>query len=381
MKDSYSERLAKYIFILITLTIVGTICWYFRNIIAYIILAAILTLLSNPLYKWLGKVKIRGKHLPSWLGAILSLLAVFIIAGAVITTLIPLLRDVSHDVSKANINNIAQAAAIPLANFNSWIIHTFPKAGADFRIEAVVLEQLQGLLDFGTFSSMVGSVTSFIANLGIALFATIFIGFFFIKSPGLVTSIITAFVPDRYEHRVRASINKIGVLVSRYFVGLVIEVLGVALINFLGLSLVARMGLKYSLGIAFMTGMLNIIPYIGPLIGYVLGVSLSLVIKYACVTSYGIGVGLLPFILIVLGILLFTQLIDNYVFQPLIFSNSVNVHPLEIFIVFLMAGRIGGIAGMLAAIPAYTVLREIAKQFLGNVKAVRMLTGPTDKEE
>ena len=276
---------------------------------------------------------------------------------------------------------MAQAAAAPLKNFNSWIISTFPSVGSDFRIESVVLEQIKNIFDLGTVTNVVGSLTTFVANLGIAIFAVIFIAFFFIKSPGLASSIITAFVPDTYENKARESINKTGVLITRYFVGLVIEVLGVSLLNFLGLLLIARMGFEYSLGIAFMTGVLNIIPYIGPLLGGVLGVSMSIIIKYACVTSYGINVGILPFILILAGIFIFTQMIDNYVFQPVIYSNSVHVHPLEIFIVFLIAGHIGGIVGMFAAIPAYTVIREIAGQFLGNVKAIRMLTSSGEKGE
>lgn len=379
--NKYSEKLARYIIILITLAIVGTICWYLRNIIGYIILAALVALLSTPICNLLDRINIKGHKCPKWLSAIISIIAIFAIVAGIIFTIVPLIKNVANDISAANIDNMAQAAAAPLKNFNSWIISTFPSVGSDFRIESVVLEQIKNIFDLGTVTNVVGSLTTFVANLGIAIFAVIFIAFFFIKSPGLASSIITAFVPDTYENKARESINKTGVLITRYFVGLVIEVLGVSLLNFLGLLLIARMGFEYSLGIAFMTGVLNIIPYIGPLLGGVLGVSMSIIIKYACVTSYGINVGILPFILILAGIFIFTQMIDNYVFQPVIYSNSVHVHPLEIFIVFLIAGHIGGIVGMFAAIPAYTVIREIAGQFLGNVKAIRMLTSSGAKRE
>lgn len=378
MGEKYTEKLAKFIYLLIILAIIATICWYFKDVIIYIILAALVALLSRPVFKLMGKVRIKGKGMPAWLCAAFAMIVVFFVIVGLLTTIVPLLRGVAQDISTANLNNMAQAITVPLTDLNNWIIRTFPKVGYDFKIENVLLKQIQSLNGMGTVSTMVGSVTSFVAKLGIAVFAVMFISFFFIKNPNLTTSIVTAFVPDRIEGKVRQSLSSIGVLVSRYFVGLVIEIVGVALINFLGLMFIARMGFRYSIGIAFMTGLLNIIPYIGPLFGGVLGVSLSLIIKYACATSYGLNVGVLPFILILAAIFIFTQFIDNYIYQPLIYSNSVKVHPLEIFIVFLIAGQIGGIVGMFAAIPAYTVVREIAKEFFGDVKAIRMLTSIKD---
>jgi len=134
------------------------------------------------------------------------------------------------------------------------------------------------------------------------------------------------------------------------------------------------MGLRYSIGIAFLTGILNLIPYIGPFIGYILGISLSLVIKYACASAFGLAVSFPVFLVVIMGVLLFTQIIDIYIFQPVIYSTSVKVHPLEIFIVFLVAGELGGIIGMLVAIPAYTVVREIAKQFFPDSRFVKLIS-------
>ena len=177
------------------------------------------------------------------------------------------------------------------------------------------------------------------------------------------------------------SFREIGELISRYFIGLISEILGVSLLNFLGLFFIARMGLRYSVGIAFMTGLFNVLPYVGPLIGGVLGLALTLMIKYVCATSMGIAVGLPAFIAIVVGIFVFTQLVDNYVYQPLIYSNSIKAHPLEIFIVILAAGTAAGVLGMLVAIPGYTVARVIAIKFFGDVKAIRMLSGRSDKTQ
>ena len=72
------------------------------------------------------------------------------------------------------------------------------------------------------------------------------------------------------------------------------------------------------------------------------------------------------------------QLLDNFILQPQIFSASVKAHPLEIFICVLVGAKIGGILGMVLAIPVYTVLRVIAKVFLSEFKIVQKITGGMD---
>jgi predicted PurR-regulated permease PerM len=75
-----------------------------------------------------------------------------------------------------------------------------------------------------------------------------------------------------------------------------------------------------------------------------------------------------------------THLIDNIVFQPVIFSNSVKAHPLEIFVVVLASGFAAGIPGMIFGIPAYTVMRVFAREFFNNFKAIQKLTSSLSPE-
>ena len=154
--------------------------------------------------------------------------------------------------------------------------------------------------------------------------------------------------------------------------------LGVALIDFLGLWLIARLDFSYAIGIAFIAGLLNVIPYVGPLIGEGLGVVFGIVLKLG--TGAGLDVNLWVFALIILAIMLTAQFIDNFVYQPLIYSTSIKAHPLEIFVVLLMAGHIGGTLGMLVAIPAYTVVRVIAIRFFYKYKVIQRLV-PNLSEE
>ena len=125
-----------------------------------------------------------------------------------------------------------------------------------------------------------------------------------------------------------------------------------------------------------MAGVLNVIPYIGPLIGICFGLTLGVVL-HLDVAFYSEMLPMLAYMAIVMMI---TQLIDNLVFQPFIYGNSVHAHPLEIFLVILMAGSLAGIPGMILAIPAYTVLRVVLKEFFHKYKLVKKLTHSLDEE-
>ncbi|MBR4095217.1 MAG: AI-2E family transporter, partial [Bacteroidales bacterium] len=94
------------------------------------------------------------------------------------------------------------------------------------------------------------------------------------------------------------------------------------------------------------------------------------------VSLYGVSGETVLGLLIVklVAVFVVTHIIDVFIFQPYIYSNSVKAHPLEIFLVILLAGNIAGILGMLVAIPAYTVLRVFAKEFFSNFKLVQRLT-------
>jgi predicted PurR-regulated permease PerM len=228
-------------------------------------------------------------------------------------------------------------------------------------------------------TSLLGSVASAVSGIAIGLFATLFISFFFIKDEYLFGRIVGSLVPDRIEPNVGKTIHEIDFLLSRYFVGLTIEILGVALVDFFGLWAIARLPFSYAIGIAFIAGILNVIPYVGPLIGEVIGVVLGVIIKYG--TGAGLDVNLWIFALVVFAVMMAAQLIDNFIYQPLIYSTSIRASPLEIFTVLLAAGHIGGMLGMLVAIPAYTVLRVIASRFFYHLKPVRRLMPDRTEED
>ena len=372
-----TERLAGYVIKLGGLAIILALCFLFKNVLAYIIIAFVVSLIGRPIMHLLRKIRIKKHSLPDWLLAVLTIALILAFLTLVVTQMIPLVSSIIKDASA--IQNSSYFESNPIDKLNVWLIGMFPNLGRDFDITAVLLTNLKDVVDFGRVSGIVGSVASMVTSTFVALFSVVFISFFFLKDDNLFERIICALVPDRHEVNVGKTLNDIKQLLSRYFAGLVIEMLGVAVIDFLGLWLIARLNFSYAIGIAFIAGLLNVIPYVGPLIGDFIGVVFGIVLKLG--TGAGLDVNIWIFALIILAIMLTAQLIDNFIYQPLIYSTSIKAHPLEIFIVLLMAGHIGGAVGMLVAIPAYTVVRVVAIRFFYRYKAIKRLIPDLSEED
>ena len=122
--------------------------------------------------------------------------------------------------------------------------------------------------------------------------------------------------------------------------------------------------------IAFLCAVLNIIPYIGPLIGTVLALTLTLLSNLG--TDF--KTEMLPTAIYVMIGFMVVQLIDNNISQPIIFSNSIKSHPLEIFLVILIFGLLFGVFGMIVAVPIYTVLKVIGKEFFPDNQIIKIFT-------
>lgn len=375
-KKSNTELLAGWIMNVAVLGVILGLCWYFRSVLVYILAAFVVSLLGHPLMELMRKIKVRGKQLPDALLAVITILVILGVLSFTVTQIIPVVLHIVREASVMNTQNVPYNSIIN--QVNEGIRGLFPSLGPKFNVVTALLEQIRSVMSVTNVTSFLGSVASVTAGIVVGVFSIVFISFFFIKDDNLFCKIISALVPDSMEESVEKTLSEIVHLLSRYFLGLVIEVAGVILVDFLGLWLIARIGPQYALGIAFIAGVLNVIPYVGPLIGEVIGVLLCVVLKYGA--GIGLGVPIWAFAIIVFGVMMLAQLIDNFVYQPLIYSTSIKSTPLEIFIVLLIAGKMGGTLGLLMGIPVYTVLRVIAARFFYKHKAVRRLMPDIEKE-
>ena len=178
-----------------------------------------------------------------------------------------------------------------------------------------------------------------------------------------MSSFVLSVVPDRMKHSVGDMMEKTRNLLSRYVIGLFVQQ---SLIFIFTLILLLSFGIQNPFIIAFLVALLNVVPYLGPLMGGTLLVVLSMLSNLSMPVA-----DLLPTTLWILFGFICIQLVDNFVSQPVIFSNSVKAHPLEIFTVILVGGIL---LGMIIAVPSYTILRIIAKEFFWDSKIVRAFT-------
>lgn len=358
----------KYALGVVALIVAVFFSWYFFSIIVYILVAAVISFIGRPIIDLLGKVKFRGYHLPNGLKAGLTVLCLWLLFILVFSTIIPLAIREFQSLGNVSVTNIVSQLESPIEDAGRFL-KRYGLMEENEDVNTVITNGVSDLLNVARLKTWFGSVAGTVSSIFVAVFSITFILFFFLKDSRLFSGMVMAVIPSRFEEQARNALDSIQKLLVRYFVGLLLEVFGVMTLNTLGLTIV---GLDFSnaVVIGLVAGVLNVIPYIGPLIGICFGLAVGVVLHLNMEFYHQ----MLPILIYMTIVMLLTQLVDNVVFQPFIYGNSVHAHPLEIFLVILMAGSLAGIPGMILAIPSYTVLRVILKEFFNKYKLVKKLT-------
>jgi len=360
------NKTLRYVLSILGFLLVIYLFWYFRNIVTYIIIAAVISFIGQPLVHLLDRIKIGRITFPHTLSCIITLFALLGIFCLFVALFVPLIVYEAEIISKIDYVTIGKSLEQPLASIQAFL-STYGILPPGKTIETELVTRMHSLIDIATFSSFFQNLLNITGSLIIGIFSVIFIGFFFLKDEHLFYNGIMLIVPLRYQEETTRILNESKHLLSRYFIGLCLEIVLFGVFIMIGLTI---LGVKNPLIIAFLAGLLNIIPYVGPLIGAVIGIVLgvagSLQAGYSAYAS--------NLILLIALVFLITKFIDDYVFQPVIYSKSIKAHPLEVFLVILIAGSLAGIVGMILAIPVYTLVRIIAKEFLSGFRIVQKLT-------
>jgi predicted PurR-regulated permease PerM len=328
--------------------------------------AGVLSLIGEPFIKLLLKIEVKQKSLSRGVAASFTIFGLLAFFGGVVTAFIPMVADEARKLSNININEVLANIQSPIQSAQDYI-NQFKLTEEPIVIENEVKSFLTGIFDLSDLGNSLSYVAGLTGEIFIAFFAITFITFFFLKDQGLFKGMIMTMVPSGYEERFGKVLSKSKELLTRYFIGIIVQVAIVMTIISIGLTIV---GIDNAILIGFLAGLFNVIPYIGPMIGAALGIIIGLSTNATGLDMTGI-LWLTGKMMIVFGIM---QTLDNVVLQPLIYSQSVKAHPLEIFLVILMAGNVAGIAGMILAIPAYSIGRVFVGEFFNQFKVVKALT-------
>ena len=347
-------------------TAVGALLWYFREVVVYILISAVFAIIGRPFVGLLCKIRVKRFALPRWFAAAVTLLLLWVIIGGLLSLIVPLVAGKIYELSSLDLRSALEGVETPLERLQNSISTIFALPETHFSISDIIVSSLRRFLNYDTVNAVVSSIINTGMSAVVVVFSVSFITFFFLKEDGLFSQMVSAMFPDKYAENVHRAIDKVSLLLSRYFTGLLTESLIISTIIAIVLFLFG-MNIEDACFIAVIMGMLNMIPYAGPAVGVLVSIFIGVVSPIdGCTIAYTLAV--------IMGTICVVKGIDDFVLQPTIYSSKVSAHPLEIFIVILKAGSVGGIVGLLVAVPSYTVLRVFAKEFFSEVSLVRKLT-------
>ena len=326
-----------------------------QTVIYYLLIAAVVSLIGRPIVQLLKRIKFGNTF--SSVSTIAILMTTFF---GIVSLLLPVIFEQAKNLSLLNVNAF-EATATKLMNELSIYLREY---GIDLQswVDRSLAE-----VDYSFLPDAINTVLNGLSGFTIGVFSVIFISFFFLRDSGLLERMVMVFVADKNVKRVEKSILSIKNLLSRYFIGLLVQITVLFIIYTLVLLI---FGIPNAVTIALVCALLNIIPYLGPIIGTVLIIFLTMTSNLdASFASVTLPKTIYVFIGFTVG-----QLIDNFLTQPYVFSTSVKSHPLEIFIIILVGGLLFGPLGMIIAVPSYTALKVIFKEFYAHNKIVKALT-------
>lgn len=349
-----SSNVKRVILIIIVLAAFCAMLWYFTDIFVYMFIALILAILGSPLVKLLQKIRIGKLQLPNSVAAGITLAVIVAIIGAIINMLIPLvsyeIRQLQSIDFTAFFDNIDKTSR----QVERWLRHKH-LVSRDFNLAKLVTNRVIEFVSSLHVSSIFGDIIGVVASIFICLFSVLFMTFFALKDDSVFWTMIKKFIPITLRDNFDNILNETKQQLRRYFFGVFLEMVFVGVLDGL---ICFILGVPNALLIGVIGGLLNIVPYVGPLIACGSSVAIG---AYATLTTGDASVT--PVIIKILAAFLTVKGIDDFILQPNIYGKSVNAHPLEIFIVILIAGKVGGVWGMLFGVPAYSLLRIIVREF------------------
>lgn len=345
--------------------------WYFRNIVVYILVSGVLSIMGRPLVDLLCRIRLGRWTFPRALSALITLVIIWGIISLFFIIFVPLVTSQINYFSSIDSGKIVQLFEEHLSKAENFFRSINKEITNEISLQDFFTSKVAEVLNINMIQNFLGSLIGILGNVLVALFSISFITFFFLKDQHLFFESILMWVPDKYTENFSRALYSIKKLLTRYFIGILIQSTCIMILIDIGMT-IAGIDFQQALVMGLILGILNVIPYVGPWLGLFIAIIMG-------VASH-INQDFIPLIYYMIIVEAITHLIDNVVFQPVIFSNSVRAHPLEIFIVILAAGFAAGVPGMILGIPTYTVIRVFAREFFYNFKAVQKITSSLNPE-
>lgn len=315
--------------VLVALLIVAL--YIIRDIILTLVVAMLLASAMDPLVEWLY----HRTRFPRGLSVILVYLIFISLVGLIIYFVIPAMVTQFHELA-GNLGSVKEA----LASRTSLLTR--------------VLDQLGITSGFSEIGKQFTKITSsfFATTLGvftgiIQIIATLAISFYLISSENGMKNLIKSLVPFKHKAYAVALTEKVEKKIGRWLLGQLILSGFIFLLTLIGLS---ALGVKFALALALLAGLLEIVPYLGPILSAVPAVFVAFVQSP-------------PLALFVVLLYIVVQQIENYVLQPKVMGKTVGANPVVILLAILIGFKLAGILGMLLAVPIVATVSVFISDF------------------
>ncbi|TKK64329.1 AI-2E family transporter [Ilyomonas limi] len=316
---------------LMGLYFLGMIIIVGKNILAPIIMAFFLSLMLLPIYRFLVRRKV-----PETLSIVIALLVMIVIAGLLIWFF-------SSQISRlvSDFPQIKQNVQAHISTLGQWIQD---KTGFSTAQQIKLInEQNDKVLNYagsalGGAASSISGVLVFFGLLPIYIFLMLFY-------KNLLLRFIFLWFPPENHAKVEDVMREIEVIIKSYLGGLLIQISYITVL--LG-GILLLFGIKHAILIGAIFAILNLIPYIGALVGNIIGVLLTISSTQEIAPIF-----------IVLGTIAFVQFLDNNILMPRIVGSKVKINALATIIGVFVAGALAGVSGMFLSLPVIAVLKII----------------------
>jgi len=346
-----------FILLLLTLIVLGII--FYSPIFIYLIISIIVSYIFDPIVSWL-----EFKGMARWI-AILCVYAV--IAGLIawlVITYIPRLIEQGNQlikfISRTDVPLDQAIVQLPLVHsiyeFILKVDQTIPQLN--------LLPQFNQLIELGVQKLgelpqiLLSNFQSIISTVAL-VFTIPFFSYFLLKDKRKIRQALVSLAPNKYFELTLILFNKVDENIGNYLRALLLEVINVGILSTIALTIV---GVPYAIVIGAIAGLLNVIPYLGPWIG-------------GFVAGFVILVSGLPTVMILwMALAIFiVQLLDNYVFYPVIVGSTIRMHPLVVLLTVVAGSYFGGVVWMLISVPLVYMIYSLILALHKNLKEFRII--------
>ncbi len=353
-------NVVKFIKWLIVVALLVLVIKYLGELLIMLIGSFILFSMLLPLKKNIQTILSKWIH-KKWnfntLSSILSIIFPFIVVLFVLMYVFPVIIHQLNSLTHLSYERVFDNIITQFPFFDNIVTYL---GGKKYVLQSIqdAMHQIINISIIAQWSTiLLDNLSKVLMNLLIIFFIT----FHLLKDDAFINKALAVFTHPNYFSGMEEIIAHVKDILGRYFRGLLIDIVIISVVNTLLMTL---LGIKNAFLIGVLSGVLNIIPYIGPLVtllvGLFLGVSGDIIEMHYNLIPYTVTK--------IIIVLVVVNIIDGTIIQPYIFSNVLRAHPLEIFIVIIAAGMLGGIIGMMLAIPVYVIFKVVLKETLDHWK-------------